>query len=708
MNTGAFVCPCGSGIDVEAVRDGVADVDVVASSELLCDDGLEPMADVVEEYDLDQLIVTASDDGCRKRFRAVTAELGLHPEAVSFVDHRETAALVHDQSSATEKITRLVNASYAGLQAESVSRSVSRDADETVAVVGDAETAAALADSADVTLIADGRDFADADVDLADVTVERGRVGRVDGQYGEFDLTLEARVTEACISCMDCVAEGPEGAVTRQPVDIAPDADGGEWVDVCPTDAIDLTGVERTVTAAQVVYPDADRQTRGGQLGLHTGPVDADTVAAVHRLVDGVEKHNPLDLEMDVCAAGKSSTEGCTACSDACPHGAVERPRIDEVAFDEVACQNCGACTSACPTGAVQLREPSNERLAREVEALLEPDDSGWLLGSPAIEPQVVAFVCSERAERALRAYGRRAAAGADVEYPPVLPVRVNCADAVGDAHVLHSLAAGADGVAVVGCGERCLHSGPEPKAALVDRLNAATADLGLGERVAFVAPDPDDPAAFSASLSSFADGLDPSPVPAGEHEARGSLEHEHATGVASEFETEFDNHGWALESVRAILEYVEPRREVIRGLSDFGRMAVSDDCVVSPTCSTLCPTDAIRRTDDGDLQFNHERCVDCELCESGCQEGAITMRDGLDLTLLPEHRDGDAPAWTTVYEGEMLDCARCGTSFTSKGTAERVQSEVGDMVEDIAPNADGSIFEYCDDCRARLLFEGG
>jgi hypothetical protein len=84
-------------------------------------------------------------------------------------------------------------------------------------------------------------------------------------------------------------------------------------------------------------------------------------------------------------------------------------------------------------------------------------------------------------------------------------------------------------------------------------------------------------------------------------------------------------------------------------------------------------------------------------------------MRDGLDLSLLPERRaDADDPAWTTVHEGEMLECVRCGEPFTSAGSAARVEAEVGDLVEGIAPDADHSVFEYCADCRARLLFEGG
>ncbi|WP_306053141.1 hydrogenase iron-sulfur subunit [Natronococcus wangiae] len=707
MNVGSFICSCAGtcDIDLEAAREGIDGVDVAASSRLLCQDGLAGVEHVIEEHDLQQLIVTCPEATAQEKIEETATELGLHPDAVEFVDQRESAGWVHDESQATAKTARLVNARNAGLEQEAVHRSLTHEAGDAVAVVGDPETAAGLAESADVTLVADGADFADVEYDLDDVTIERGRVVAVDGSFGEFELALRSRVTEDCISCMKCVHEGPPGKVTRYPVDIDPGVEDESLPELCPTDAIDLEGVERTIEADQVVYPDASDSARGGRIGFYTAPITASKVAAIERQLGGITKPEFLDLEMDVCAAGDSSQTGCNECVEACPHGAVERARIDEVEFHAELCQNCGACTSSCPTGATMLREPSNERIAREVEALLAPDEVGrnWIPGRSAsgIDEAVVAFVCSERAEDALREYGRLAAAGrADVEYPPILPVRVNCTDTVGEAHAMHALAAGADGVAVVGCGSSCLHSGPDPKAELVDRLNRATADLGLGRRVEFFAPSAGDPDEFVDSVSAFVDDLEDSPVPAGQHEATGGIDDPDRENPP------FDSHGWTLESVRAILEHVDPEREVVRGLKDFGRVEVDDACTLTPTCSNLCPTDALRRTETG-LEFNHERCVSCGLCEEGCIEDAITVRDGLELSLLPENRldEADDPAWSTVFEGSMLECRGCGKAFTSERSAERIKGEVGDLVSGMIPHDEGSIFDYCSDCRSRLLY---
>ncbi|MFW6045359.1 MAG: hydrogenase iron-sulfur subunit [Natronomonas sp.] len=701
MNVGAFVCSCeeSCNIDLEAIRAGVDSVDVVASSEELCKSGREPMSAVIEEYDLDHVIATTPDSGCQKRIRAVSDEHDLHPDATVFVDHRERCAWVHDEVAATEKTARLIDATHAGLRTEAPSRLVSRETGDRVAVIGDPEVATALADVADVTLVADGQEFA-AYEELTDVVVERGRVIDVSGSYGEFEITLEARVTDDCINCMDCVREEPGGFVTEVPVDVAPEAPDGEWTQVCPTDAIELEGVRRTIETDQVVHVDGEATARGRVVGRYTGPIDGETIATVESRLGGIQKPQFLDLEMDVCAAGESSQPGCNDCVEVCPHDAVERSAIDEVTFDEVACQNCGACTSSCPTGATRLHEPSNERICREVEALLDEDDGSWLLGggTEGIEKPVIAFVCSEYAADRLRAYGRQAARGNDITYSPILPVDVTCTDTVGEAHVMHAIAAGADGVAIVGCGNDCLHAGPAPKVELVERLNRATSDLGLGERVGFFSPERANPETFVEEISSFVEQtLEKSPVPVGKHEATGGIDVDRPN-------PEFDSHGLTLESVRVILEHVDPHRDIIQGLKDFGVMNVDDSCTLTPTCTNLCPTDAIRRTTEGKLQFSHELCVNCGVCEAGCPETSITMKSGLDLTMLPENRDGDP--WMTVHEDEMVECVRCGKPFASAASTEKIEREVGDLVEGIAPTAEHSVFEYCGDCRSSLLFE--
>ncbi len=488
----------------------------------------------------------------------VADEHDLQPRRIGFVDHRETSAWVHDEAAATDKTARLINAKQAGLREEAPSRTVSKDAGNRVAVVGDPGAARSLTDDADVLFIADGRDLADVD-GLGDVTMERGRVVDIEGSYGEYELTLEARVTDDCIDCMDCVREGPDGMVTEFPVDIHPDAPDGEWTNTCPTDAIDLDGVTRTVEVDQVIYPGGRDDARGGRLGFYTGPVDAGTIAAVESQLGGIEKPQFLDLEMDVCAAEASSRRDVRPAST--PPSRRGRPTDYRLrGVDEVACENCGACTSSCPTGATQLREPSNRRLAREVEALLEDDTDEGLLSrgdSAGIDTQVIAFVCSEYAMDRLRAHGRKAVQSGDLDYPPILPVSVNCTDTVGR-HTSCTRFGRSDGVAVVGSGGSCRTPARIPaRASRPAQRRQPT--LGSVTGSASLRPRPATPRRSS--------GRCPGSSSSGStrHRFRPAATRRPAAATPTGrtlAQTPIRRHGWTLESVR----HSRPRRARTRG----------------------------------------------------------------------------------------------------------------------------------------------
>ena len=55
-------------------------------------------------------------------------------------------------------------------------------------------------------------------------------------------------------------------------------------------------------------------------------------------------------------------TDGCTACMDACPTGALARGSDNLLRIDLGKCLFCGDCTAACPTGAISFS--SDYRLA--------------------------------------------------------------------------------------------------------------------------------------------------------------------------------------------------------------------------------------------------------------------------------------------------------------------------------------------------------
>jgi heterodisulfide reductase subunit A-like polyferredoxin len=70
---------------------------------MLCGDGRDAMDAVIDEHDLDQLVVTCPEPGIQRELREMATAHGLHPDAVEFVDQREGAGWVHEESAATDK-----------------------------------------------------------------------------------------------------------------------------------------------------------------------------------------------------------------------------------------------------------------------------------------------------------------------------------------------------------------------------------------------------------------------------------------------------------------------------------------------------------------------------------------------------------------------------------------------------------------------------
>lgn len=85
---------------------------------------------------------------------------------------------------------------------------------------------------------------------------------------------------------------------------------------------------------------------------------------------------NPCTAKADVLACN-----GCSACANICPYGAisyedqeVRAPGVREIrrvaVVNSALCQGCGACTVACPSGAMDLQGFSNRQMIAEVDAI--------------------------------------------------------------------------------------------------------------------------------------------------------------------------------------------------------------------------------------------------------------------------------------------------------------------------------------------------
>jgi len=98
--------------------------------------------------------------------------------------------------------------------------------------------------------------------------------------------------------------------------------------------------------------------------------------------------------------------------------------------------------------------------------------------------------------------------------------------------------------------------------------------------------------------------------------------------------------------------------------------------------CVSVCPTDALQKSDDGFVQVSEDLCVGCQYCLSACPFGA------------PQFPDADSGTANIVGTGGIMDkctmceerqnvgkgpaCAEeCATDAILVGTAEQISSEM-------------------------------
>jgi len=338
----------------------------------------------------------------------------------------------------------------------------------------------------------------------------------------------------------------------------------------------------------------------------------------------------------DVRASSCLGMLSCGRCQEACPEDALV-VNADLVGSSPVVdasrCDGCSACLDVCPTGALSLDGHDPGTMALQLKALLQ---EGVGAATPAL------IIACQVAAGPLHHLGERSG------LPGWLVLEVACLGGVGSAWQLAALAAGARTVQLLPCA-RCENRGSVIKGLDFTRsLLAAIGDAEASRRVGML-PSGGAPLKRAVHAASQLGALTNETSGAGM-----------PTPVGVEASARVS--AWAVHQLQqALCQSVpdqHPKATVIIGESaPLGVLQISGGCTACGVCTRSCPTNAMSlRAGLGgtELVLDPAACTGCGACVHTCPEDVLSVARGVDLELLAGGR-------LTIARVAVATCPGCG-----------------------------------------------
>ena len=353
-------------------------------------------------------------------------------------------------------------------------------------------------------------------------------------------------------------------------------------------------------------------------------------------------------ISSKACAVGPAGGDGCRACVDTCPYGAIDvrqRPEGAEVRIDPHLCQRCGACSGVCPTSAIERSFlPAEELLATVLDAT---DDA-----------PVVVITCAASADASVAATG----SAATVVVPSLL--------IIDETILTAAIAAGAQGVVLLGC-PRCTHDDPQ---ILMDALTVTRTIVDDPRRVAYVHDD---------GSSRFDDTV-------------------HRMQQLARTPVTLDASGRT--AVVAAADRRARLAALLPGFGDddiapvvatgYGHVTLDEDaCVACGACAITCPTDTLAFDPTAArLEVTDLGCVGCGACVAACPDDALTLHPGVPI-------GAGAMATRTLLVDDAVACSACGEAYAAQRLLDHARATL--VAADLDPDDPRFQLGICPTCRA-------
>ncbi|HTP00169.1 MAG TPA: 4Fe-4S dicluster domain-containing protein [Anaerolineales bacterium] len=368
-------------------------------------------------------------------------------------------------------------------------------------------------------------------------------------------------------------------------------------------------------------------------------------------LIDAAERfaamdHSTIALDAARCLHSIDRNAECAACFTCCPVDAIVPGKPP--ALDPERCESCLACLPVCPTGAYSADDA--------VSALLN--------ATAHVESTAVELVCELHPQPEMGSEGsigigiRGCLAGLGAgAYVALAPFGLEHVIARNEACAACRWSAlQAEITAQVESARRLLASW--------DKRDSVAVSSGDGEMVVRPVWNADNPPLSRRELFrmmarrgqvAMARAMENGVHPAGRRPGRDHL-----------------------RLVGGIEHLPLPRADDTMELGEFGFATVSltEACTACGACARACPTEALKLEKGEDnasfaLTFSARMCIGCDLCSRVCMPQAITV----------DHSPGFSgvfkTATTTLLEGELVACPRCGALV-----AKRADNQLCDLCE--------------------------
>jgi heterodisulfide reductase subunit A len=183
-----------------------------------------------------------------------------------------------------------------------------------------------------------------------------------------------------------------------------------------------------------------DSQREGVFLaGCVLGPKDVrettlESMATASRVASFLGK-GEISISPEVAVIIPESCNNCGACVDFCPVAAVE-PSPAGVTINPISCVGCGICVPKCPQQAIELHHCTEEQLLAQIDGICSGGEGQKIV---AFLEKDIAYASADLAGQTRHSYP-----------PNVEIIGVPSVGRIGLKHVLHTFAAGADGLVFV------------------------------------------------------------------------------------------------------------------------------------------------------------------------------------------------------------------------------------------------------------------